>query len=195
MNADRRSEERFAANKRPRYGTRDFPPYSYVPGHAAHPVSDPTGHMFGIEEAAPPPLDPNDWRKSEHYLFGVDLFNHGYYWEAHEAWEALWHVAGRTGIVALWLKCLIKVAAAGVKAREGNAHGMSRHVDRALELLQQLRENLAAEEQKQESILRFCGEDLDEFQSTVELLRDAAQTLLEKPQPELLLHICLRLTR
>ncbi|MER9586456.1 DUF309 domain-containing protein [Mesorhizobium sp. M0276] len=24
---------------------------------------------------------------------GIDLFNHGYYLEAHEAWEPLWHAA------------------------------------------------------------------------------------------------------
>ncbi|MER9222262.1 DUF309 domain-containing protein [Mesorhizobium sp. M0644] len=23
----------------------------------------------------------------------IDLINHGYYWEAHEAWEPLWHAA------------------------------------------------------------------------------------------------------
>ncbi|TGQ49534.1 DUF309 domain-containing protein, partial [Mesorhizobium sp. M1C.F.Ca.ET.210.01.1.1] len=27
------------------------------------------------------------------FRWGIDLFNHGYYWEAHEAWEPLWHAA------------------------------------------------------------------------------------------------------
>ncbi|WP_394885884.1 DUF309 domain-containing protein (plasmid) [Mesorhizobium sp. AaZ16] len=26
-------------------------------------------------------------------VWGIDRFNHGYYWEAHEAWEPLWHAA------------------------------------------------------------------------------------------------------
>ena len=50
----------------------------------------------------------------------ADLLNHGFYWEAHEAWETLWHAAGRKGEIADFLKGLIKLAAAAVKAREGN---------------------------------------------------------------------------
>lgn len=46
------------------------------------------------------------------YLRGIDLFNHGFYWESHEAWEAVWISAGRRGSVADFLKALIKVAAA-----------------------------------------------------------------------------------
>ncbi len=34
---------------------------------------------------------------SDAFLWGLDLFNHGYYWEAHEAWEGLWQVADRDG--------------------------------------------------------------------------------------------------
>ncbi|MET2831203.1 DUF309 domain-containing protein [Mesorhizobium shangrilense] len=30
---------------------------------------------------------------SNAFRWGSDLFNHGYYWEAHEAWEPLWHAA------------------------------------------------------------------------------------------------------
>jgi len=30
------------------------------------------------------------------WLYAVDLFNGGWYWEAHEAWEGFWHALGRT---------------------------------------------------------------------------------------------------
>jgi hypothetical protein len=123
------------SDDRPRYTTRPFPPYSYVPGQTPHPVSDPAGHMFGQEFPAPPPLDPENWRESQTYLYGIDLFNHGYYWEAHETWESLWHAAGRKGVVADFLKGLIKLAAAGVKMRAGNADGVDRHLKRASEML------------------------------------------------------------
>ena len=123
------------SDDRPRYTDRPFPPYSYVPGQTPHPVSDPAGHMFGQEMPKPPPLDPANWRASETYLYGVDLFNHGYYWEAHETWESLWHAAGRKGVVADFLKGLIKLAAAGVKLREGNTDGVKRHMKRAEELV------------------------------------------------------------
>jgi uncharacterized protein len=121
---------------RPRYSTRPFPPYSYVPGSGTpHPVSNAQGHMYGVREELQSPLDPAKWQASETYLYAIDLFNHGYYWEAHEAWEALWHAAGHRGQVADFLKGLIKLAAAGVKFREGNPAGVRRHLQRGQELL------------------------------------------------------------
>ncbi|HYO25577.1 MAG TPA: DUF309 domain-containing protein [Lacipirellulaceae bacterium] len=99
---------------RPRYVAAPLPPYSYVPGAAPHPVSDPRGHMYGLAHETVEPLAPDEWRQSESYLRAVDLFNHGFYWEAHEAWESLWLAAGRAGPVATWMKGLIKLAAAAV---------------------------------------------------------------------------------
>jgi len=71
-----------------------------------------------------PPSDPANWQASAEYLRGIELFNHGYYWESHEVWESLWHAAGRTGPIADFLKGLIALAAAGVKVREGKAAGV-----------------------------------------------------------------------
>ena len=124
-------------NNVPRYSALPFPRYTYVPGSGTpHPVSDSRGHMHGVNHAIPEPLDPLHWRDSEIYLYAVDLFNHAYYWEAHEAWESLWHAAGHRGTIADFLKGLIKIAAAGVKFREGNSVGVERHSARAQELLQ-----------------------------------------------------------
>jgi predicted metal-dependent hydrolase len=121
----------------PRYcPARDLPPYSYVPGLAPHPMSDPRGHSFGVEEPVAQPLDESSYTTNESYLFAIDLFNHGYYWEAHEEWEQLWHLAGRTGPTADLLKGLIKLAAAGVKLREGRMIGVKQHGNRSSELLQ-----------------------------------------------------------
>src|SRR3981081_2703360 len=91
---------------------RPLPPYAFVPGRSPHPVSDPAGHSYGQPPEKPPPLDPARWSESPTYLYGFDLFNYGYYWEAHETWESLWHAAGRRGPVATLLKGLIKLAAA-----------------------------------------------------------------------------------
>lgn len=132
------SGERSSRDAPPRYSGVPLPPYSYVSGFAPHPVSDPRGHMHGQVHEAPPPLDPAAWRSSPTYLYAADLFNHGFYWEAHEAWESLWHAAGRSGPVATLLKALIKLAAAGVKAREGNPTGVQRHARRASELIREL---------------------------------------------------------
>ena len=125
---------------RPRLTTAPFPPYSYVPGHEPHPLSDPAGHRFGHEESEVAPLIPGQWEDSVSYLLGIDPFNHGYYWESHEAWEALWHAAGRHGTTADFLKGLIILAAAGVKAREGNRDGMGRHARRGADLFSRVAE-------------------------------------------------------
>jgi predicted metal-dependent hydrolase len=111
-----------------------LPPYSYVPGLFPHPESHPDGHRFEVA-AVETAVDPNQWQDCRTYLHGCDLFNHGYYWEAHECWETLWHSAGRRGLQADFLKALIKLAAALVKAREGRAKGVARHAERAKTLL------------------------------------------------------------
>ena len=115
---------------------RQLPPYSYVTGKFPHPLRDLAGHSYGVE---PSPISKSqliDWRNCEHYLWGIDLFNAGYYWEAHETWEAVWHATGKTGTTADFCKALIKLAAAGVKAREGRINGVKRHAQRAKQLLE-----------------------------------------------------------
>ncbi len=145
----------------PRYCERPFPTYSYVPGSGnPHPVSDPRGHMYGMVEIAAIPLDPVNWHTSETYMYAIDLFNHGYFWEAHEAWEALWHAAGRSGTEAVFLKGLIKLAAAGVKQKEKNLVGVSRHTRRAIELLGSL------------SLAAYCGVKLDLLLQDIQCLAD-----------------------
>lgn len=163
---------------RPRLTERTFPPYSYVPGHAPHPVSDPQGHMHGEEHEPAESLDSTAWQDSEEYLFGFDLFNHGFYWEAHEAWEALWHAAGRKGELANFFKGLIKLAAAAVKAREGNPRGVARHASRALELLAGIQHS------------NFCGLEMATVIAQGETLKGRAETF-DRPQPELLLDLVL----
>src|SRR4051812_46787890 len=102
---------------------RAFPPYSYVTGRFPHPITDPAGHSFGHAAPRVAPIEPARFADSRDYLFACDLFNFGYYWEAHELWEAEWQACGRLGVTAEMLKGLIKLAAAGVKAREGRAAG------------------------------------------------------------------------
>jgi hypothetical protein len=120
-----------------------FPPYSYVNGRFPHPIRDPAGHSFGAVPVACRMPDPNYWQECRPYLYGLDLFNHGYYWEAHEVWERIWHAAGRTGPVGSFIKGLIKLAAAGVKARERRPEGVRSHARRAAELFSSVASQLA----------------------------------------------------
>ncbi|WP_244640442.1 DUF309 domain-containing protein [Aureimonas glaciei] len=75
---------------------------------------------------------------SESYRWGVDLFNHGYYWEAHEAWEPLWLAAKQSTPHLLFFKGLILLAAAGVKIREGKPTPARRHAGRAASLFRRV---------------------------------------------------------
>jgi uncharacterized protein len=111
-----------------------LPPYTFVPGRAPHPKSDPAGHSFGVEDAPDAPLDPERWQKCRPYLYGLDLFNNRFFREAHEQLEGLWLACGRRGVVADFLRALIKLAAAGVKHLEGRPDGVKSHASRAAEL-------------------------------------------------------------
>ena len=144
---------------------RPLPPYSYVPGRFPHPVSDARGHSFRVAsepESRQERISDSsfsfdlDWNRSQDYLFGIDLFNHGFYWEAHETWEYLWIEFGRSGHEADFIKCLIKLAAAGVKAREGRTVGVQRHSRRAQELFREVLKM----RMKTRGTLRIGGMDL-----------------------------------
>ncbi|KUM25619.1 hypothetical protein AU467_25775 [Mesorhizobium loti] len=72
------------------------------------------------------------------FRWGIDLFNHGYYWEAHEAWEPLWHAAKQSIQHRLFFKALILLAASGVKIRQGKRRAAARHAERAAALFRRV---------------------------------------------------------
>jgi len=135
-----------------------FPAYAYTPGRNPHPVRDKDGHSYSLRPPAPPAPDPERWQDSHDYLRGIDLFNAGYYWEAHEAWEGLWNACGRTGATASFLQALIALAAAGVKLGEGKSRGVAAHAARAASLLGGLEP------------ARFMGLDIASLVATVRTL-------------------------
>lgn len=134
---------------------RAFPSYAFIPGLFPHPTHNPLGHSYNrpVEEIEAP--DPNCWNSNEYYLFGIDLFNHGYYWEAHEVWEDLWNADGRIGLPSAFLKGLIKLAAAGVKVREEIRQGAKAHALGAMRLFEWTRDKISQE--------RYMGLSLQEL--------------------------------
>ena len=122
-----------------------MPPYTYVTGHFPHPISGEGGHRCPGPEHLASPSFFDDWRNSATYLWAVDLFNSGFYWEAHEAWEVIWHDVRDRPSEANFIKGLIKLAAAGVKARERRPAGVERHAARAEELFEGVAEAVPAE--------------------------------------------------
>jgi len=142
----------------PRYTQKPFPPYRYLPRTNPHPIRDPEGHSYGRDEVLLNQSDLKDWRQNRSYLFGVDLFNHGYYWEAHEAWETIWKGLDPVSSEAIFIQGLIQLAAACLKYTMKSKEGV-------LKLSQNAREKLKKVIQD-EGIL-FCGINLNQLDSQV----------------------------
>ncbi len=152
---------------------RPFPRYRHRPGSTPHPVRHPEGHLYGMPEAVPEPFDPAGWSDCREYLYGADLYNHGYYWEAHEAWEGLWKTTGRTDEPGRFLQGLIQVAAAVLKRRVGCPAGM---VKLARKGMRKLRWVAATRPE-------YAGLALEEFLDELDVFWEAAveQESLEPP--------------
>ena len=103
----------------PRYTDRPFPAYRYVPGKAPHPTRDPEGHSYNKPVEKPAVFKTGHWQSCNEYLYGIDLFNHGYWWEAHEALESVWVAAGRQTETGLFIQGLIQIAVAHLKKFQG----------------------------------------------------------------------------
>ncbi len=115
----------------PRYSDVPLPAYGYRPGRTPHPRRDPAGHSHDRTEPAVGGWDPCTWRTLDAWLAAVDLFNRGYWWEAHEWLEALWKAAGRKGREASFVQGVLQVAAAFL-GRECGREGAAALAERGL---------------------------------------------------------------
>lgn len=114
----------------PRYSARAFPSYRHRPGRTHHPVQDSRGHSAGLPPETISHAELETWWTSEPFRFGVDLFNHAYWWEAHEAWEVIWKGLP-PGPDKHVIRALIQLSAALLKAAVGQPEGAAKLVDRA----------------------------------------------------------------
>ena len=137
---------------------RSFPPYAYLPGRFPHPIRHPEGHSYGVEPGLT--VAVAEALRSDEFRWGIDLFNFGYYWEAHEAWEALWQASRAAPDQRSFLHALILFCAAGVKLREGKGVPAVRHARRGASLLRGLRKHHAFE--------AAIGHSLDDIADCVE---------------------------
>jgi uncharacterized protein len=112
-----------------------LPNYTHIHGSGTpHPFRDPKGHSYGRKFKNMKPLVAEKWAENRSYLSAIDLFNHGYYWEAHEEWERLFRVSVPDSPTGQFLKGLVKLSAAGMKVREYSIHGVRRHAASAGEV-------------------------------------------------------------
>ena len=134
---------------------RPFPPYRHVPGVTPHPIRDPQGHSYGLEEDDRPVSLPADWRQTEDYLYGVDLYNFAYWWEAHEAWEGLWNKTEDD--CRLFLQGLIQISASLIKYHIRQLRGLQSLSTNGRNKLYQVLTNL------DDPTGRYMGMNLPEF--------------------------------
>lgn len=107
-----------------------LPRVAFVPGR--------TRRADRIEWAADAPLAaPEDWRNDLRYLHGIDLYNHGFAWEAHESFEHVWRATADPRHKQ-FLKALIQACAAALKRELGNRAGSTRLAERAAQMLDAL---------------------------------------------------------
>lgn len=140
-----------------RYSTTPFPPYRYISGVTPHPTEDPQGHSFGKEEKGAEILT-DAWPENEAYLYGVDLYNYAYWWEAHEAFESLWRKSTHDPLTRHFLQGLIKVSAAFLKWHLKQQRGLDYLYDNALRHLNTVREQS----------LNYRGLDLADYMERIQ---------------------------
>ncbi|MDA2929586.1 DUF309 domain-containing protein [Acidobacteria bacterium AH-259-O06] len=143
-----------------RYTSKVFPPYRHLPGLTPHPQRHPKGHQYGKVEVPPEPFNPSSWRHSSDYLYGADLYNFVYYWEAHEAWEGIWKTTKRVDIPGIYLQGLIQISAALLKREQGIRRGMK---SLARAGLGKLREVVFLHP-------FYCGLDLEDYVERMEMV-------------------------
>lgn len=129
--------------ERPRYCDLSFPPYRFVPGRNPHPTAHPDGHSYeppGTNHEPVEYVSPEGWALSPDYLYGADLYNHAYWWEAHEAWEGLWQLTDKSGTQGYFLQGIIQVAACHLKLYIGHRDGVERLLASSLGYLRRVAE-------------------------------------------------------
>ena len=125
----------------PRYVPHlDFPQYRHQLGQTPHPRTHPRGHSFGhADVTASELLFAGNWQSIETFLFGGELYNSTYWWEAHEQWEALWRrEPDRDTNTASFLQGLIQLSAAMLQRQAGNRRGFSRLLAKGSERLERV---------------------------------------------------------
>lgn len=109
----------------PRYRPEEpLPPYRYFPGgELPHPTLDEGGHMRG--RSLPSPKGSHlAWMVDPAWLFGVDLYNRWYFWEAHEVWEPVWKGLDKAEPPGVFVQALMQCAGALLKVHVGELEGV-----------------------------------------------------------------------
>ncbi len=115
-----------------RYTKIALPSYKYIPNKGPHPLQ-----IKNVRHIPEIPDNNSDfsnenWQQSQQYLYAIDLFNLGYYWEVHEVLEKLWMQLGKNSDEGIFIQGLIQLSVALLKNTQKNFEGVKRLFDKAL---------------------------------------------------------------
>jgi len=89
-----------------------LPAQAHVPATGSEPDLVP---LELAKQFAPQVTLAAHWKENKTYLYGHDLMHAGYYWEAHEVWEAVWLLTRANSPERVLLQALIQSANAQLK--------------------------------------------------------------------------------
>jgi uncharacterized protein len=133
---------------------RPLPQQPYLPGRGGlrpAPAAAPIGRA---SSTLAPRCSGDDWRDCAAYLWGVDLYNAGFFWEAHEAWEEVFRIAEQGSSPRVLVQGLIQCAASCLKLRLGDLQSARRLATRGLGRIEGLQSHCGP---------RYMGIDLPRF--------------------------------
>jgi len=118
--------------RRIRYTNFSLPDFRYIPKlHKNHGKSE---ELAEILEQKSPIVEFSEmtWQKSLIYLYAIDLFNYGYYWEVHEFLELIWNKKGKKSPIGIFIQGIIQISVALLKMQQLNLNGLKLLTAKAL---------------------------------------------------------------
>jgi len=109
----------------PRYTEIELPHWRCLPAHVA--AAD-QARLKPVVASVPARLGLQEVPDSAAFRFGIDLFNSGFFWEAHEVWEPVWMALPPNSAERTACRSLIQGANACLKLRYGWNNAFSKLV-------------------------------------------------------------------
>ena len=111
-----------------RYTLIEFPSFKYIPKLTSNPDDD---HIPIYKEPIIA-FSSHTWKESETYLYAIDLFNFGYFWEVHEVLEKIWLKLGKKSPEGIFIQGIIQLSVALLKKTQSNPVGVKRLLQKAV---------------------------------------------------------------
>lgn len=116
-------DERRSRSVPTRLTDHDLPRWCCLPGQVARADFE---RLRPIADAVAEMIDPDTLLGAPAFRFGADLFNAGFFWEAHEVWEPVWMALPPNSRARTACRALIQAANACLKLRFGRLKAFAR---------------------------------------------------------------------